>query len=217
MNWRYWRQIPWIDTRARFVASVPRGGTLLDLGSSDGQTLRHFAELRPDITLHAADLAGTPTAYPPGTDFRRADFERDRLPWSDSSFDAITCMHVIEHLHDATHILGEAARVLKPGGRIYIETPHPKSVETPSAHGAAAGKITMNFFDDPTHIAPVSTDILTAKAREAGLDPRRAGTSRNLIFAAAYPLFASARVTSRKRFIAQLHWMGWSSYLIASR
>jgi hypothetical protein len=28
---------------------------------------------------------------------------------------------------------------------------------------------------------------------------------------------AAARLTTRKRFIAKLHWMGWSSYVIAYR
>ena len=44
MNWNCLRPLPWLDTRARFVAQSPRSGTLLDLGSSDGETLGHIAE-----------------------------------------------------------------------------------------------------------------------------------------------------------------------------
>ena len=55
MNWALLRQFPWLDTRAQFVAAAPRAGALLDLGSSDGETLRHIAELRPDLRLYAAD------------------------------------------------------------------------------------------------------------------------------------------------------------------
>ena len=94
MNWAYLRRFPWLDTRARFVARTPQGGALLDLGSSDGETLRHFAELRPDLRLFASDVAGQPDQYPPGCQFHRADLERDRLPWEDQSMDAITCMHL---------------------------------------------------------------------------------------------------------------------------
>jgi ubiquinone/menaquinone biosynthesis C-methylase UbiE len=217
MKWNYLRWAPWIDTRALFVSSVPPGGALLDLGSSDGSTLRHFAELRPDIRFSASDLAGSPENYPGGTEFKRANFETDRLPWDDSSFDAVTCMHVVEHLQDSAHILAEAARVLRPSGRLYVETPHPKSVNIPSASGASAGHVTLNFFDDDTHVAPVPTEVIADQARNAGLTPVATGTSRNLIFAGAYPIFAALRSNSRKRFVAQLHWMGWSSYVVASR
>jgi hypothetical protein len=105
---------------ARFVASVPQHGAPMDMGSSDGQTLRHFAELRPDIAFHSSDLAGSPADYPHGTEFQRADFETDPLPWPDARFDAITCMH---------------------------------------------GLMTMNFFDDPTHIQPVPVESLERMAR----------------------------------------------------
>jgi hypothetical protein len=60
MNWARLRYASWLDTRAGFVAATPRGGSLLDLGSSDGETLGHFAELRPDLKFFATDLAGRP-------------------------------------------------------------------------------------------------------------------------------------------------------------
>jgi hypothetical protein len=63
MNWSSWRRIPWIDTRAKFVAGLEQGGSLLDLGSSDGGTLRHFNELRPDLRLASSDIAA-PTSIP---------------------------------------------------------------------------------------------------------------------------------------------------------
>ena len=49
MNWAWIKHCPWLDTRARFVAAAPAAGTLLYLGSSDGETLGHMAELRPDL------------------------------------------------------------------------------------------------------------------------------------------------------------------------
>ena len=217
MNWRYWRRIPWIDTRAKFVAYLPERGRLLDLGSSNGQTLRHFAELRPDLALAASDLAGSPENYPVHTEFKRADFESERLPWPDTEFDGITCMHVVEHLRDTSNLIAEVARLLKPGGRIYVETPHPKSLMTKSAWGKGAGTVTMNFFDDPTHVRPVSIEELSDQVTNAGLEVLDRGVSRNLLFSAVYPFYVAARATSRKRFVAQLHWMGWSAYIVARR
>lgn len=210
------RRTPWLDTRARFVAGTPPGGSLLDLGSSDGETLRHFAELRPDLRLFAVDIAGTPESYPCGCQFVRADLERDRLPWSDATMDAITCLHLVEHLEDPRHVCQEAARLLKPGGRIYFETPHPKTVTYTSPRGPAADSFTLNFYDDPTHVRPVSIGALAKHCRRHALTPVASGTSRNWLFAAAWLLYAWGP-PGRKRFTARAHWLGWSAYLIARK
>lgn len=216
MHWHWLRPFPWLDTRARFVARTPPGGALLDLGSSDGETLGHIAELRPDLRLFACDLAGRPERYPARCQFHQADLERDRLPWPAGSMDAITCMHLVEHLRDLSLLLREAARLLQPGGRIYLETPHPKSLTLSSPRGAAAGTFTLNFFDDPTHVRPVPVGLLAQRVREVGLEVRASGISRNWLFAAAYPCFALLPA-SRQKFTARVHWLGWSAYLVAAR
>jgi SAM-dependent methyltransferase len=216
MNWSSIRSIPWIDTRARFVSQTPQAGTLLDLGSSDGQTLRHMAELRPDLRLFAVDISGAPGAYPAGCQFHRANLETDRLPWADGSMDAITCMHLVEHLHDLDLLLNETARLLKPGGRAYFETPHPKSLTMASPKGAAAGTFTMNFYDDPTHVRPVAIGALAQQVRRAGLSVESSGISRNWLFAAAYPFFFFTPDSPRK-FTSRVHWLGWSACLIARK
>jgi SAM-dependent methyltransferase len=214
MNWAWLRHSPWLDTRARFVAATPVAGALLDLGSSDGETLGHIAELRPDLRLFAADKAGHPEKYPAGCQFQRVDLERDKLPWPDHSMDSITCMHLIEHLNDLSMLLAETARLLKPGGRIYFETPHPKSLLLSSPRGAAAGTFTLNFFDDRTHVRPVTAGALAQQARDAGLKVVTSGISRNWLFAAAYPVFVFLP-PSRKKYTTQTHWLGWSAYLVA--
>jgi len=216
VNWAHLRRFPWLDTRARFVAGLPAGAALLDLGSSDGETLRHIAELRPDLRLFAVDLAGAPEAYPAGCDFQRADLERERLRWPDASMDAITCMHLVEHVRDSTLLEREIARLLKPGGAVYFETPHPKTLTLSSPRGRAAGTFTMNFWDDPTHVRPVAIGGLAQRLRDAGLDVVGSGISRNWLLAAAWPVFFF-RGPSRQRFTAKIHWLGWSAYLIARR
>jgi len=212
MNWKLLRPCPWLDTRARFVASVPRHSTLLDLGSSNGETLRHLAELRSDLRLCAADISGQPQNYPTNCEFRRADFATDRLPWPDATMEAVTCMHVVEHLPDSAHLMSEISRVLKSGGAVYFETPHSKTTTLPSL----AGSFTMNFYDDPTHIRPVPIESLASLAVECGLIPTQRGISRNWLFASAYPLFACLP-PSRKKFTARVHWLGWSAYLVARK
>ncbi len=195
------------------MAATPRGGTLLDLGSSDGETLGHIAELRPDLKLRAADKFGQPEKYPARCEFHRVDFDTDRFPWPDGSMDSITCMHVIEHLQQLDNLLSETARLLKPGGRAYFETPHEKTLHLPSAKG----QFTLNFFDDSTHVNVVKMDDLAARlARLGGLSVVSTGISRQLLFAAAYPFFYLLP-PSHQRFTAQVHWLGWSAFLVARK
>ena len=212
MNWHLLRKCAWIDTRAQFVSQTPAGGRLLDIGASDGETLNHFAELRPDLDFCATDIAGSPENYPVGTEFHRGDLEKETLPWPANFFDAVTCMHVVEHLRDHALLFSEVSRVLKPEGRIYFETPHPKTLKLPSAKG----KFTLNFFDDPTHIEIVTVERLAELSSASGLRVVRRGVSRNLLFAGAYP-FYFFRAPSRQRFTALTHWLGWSAFLIAQK
>lgn len=216
MNWTYLRHCPWMDTRAGFVARVPRAGSLLDLGSSDGATLGHMAELRPDLKLFASDIAGQPEQYPAGCEFQRADFERDVLRWPDRSMDAITCMQLLEHLRDITHVVEQIGRLLRPGGRVFFETPHPKTLALSSPPRKAAGTFTLNFYDDPSHTRVVSMGGLAALVRQLGLEVQATGISRNWLFAASHPFFRFLP-PSRQKFTAYVHWLGWSAFLVARR
>jgi len=216
MNWKHLRHLSWLDTRARFVNHTPPGGSLLYIGSSEGETLGHFPELRPDLKLFATDIAGSPEKYPPGCVFHRGDIQKDQLPWPASSLDSIACIHLVEHLTSLDFLFAETARLLKPGGRIYIETPHLKTVVLPSLPGAWAGTFPMSFYDDLTHTKPVATGVLAHAARQAGLKIIANGTSRNWLFAMSYPFFLLTP-PSKQKYTAKLHWIGWSAYLIAER
>ena len=216
MHWKWFKHIPWIDTRARFLSSTPIHGALLDIGSSDGETLRHFHEMRPDLDYFATDIEGQPAAYPKGCRFHRGDLNHEPLPWEDQSIDAISCMHLVEHLERLEPLIAQSYRVLKPGGRLYIETPHPKTLSLGSARGAAVGTFTMNFWDDLSHTRIVSMGALAQLCRRQGFEVKDSGTSRNLFFAALWPFFMFLP-PSRQRCTARIHWLGWSAYLVARK
>jgi SAM-dependent methyltransferase len=57
-------------------------------------------------------------------------------PFADSSFDHIHCSHVIEHVADVIGTMEEFHRILKPGGTVFIATPHYTD---------------FSSFTDPTH------------------------------------------------------------------
>jgi ubiquinone/menaquinone biosynthesis C-methylase UbiE len=52
------------------------------------------------------------------------DLNKFPYPIADNSFDEIYAKHIIEHLNDPVGFMKEMARVLKPGGTIFVETPH---------------------------------------------------------------------------------------------
>ena len=52
------------------------------------------------------------------------DLDRFPYPFADGSFDGLRAIHVIEHLTDVIRTMEEFHRLVKPGGRVRIETPH---------------------------------------------------------------------------------------------
>lgn len=52
------------------------------------------------------------------------DLDHIPYPFANNSFDSLRAIHVIEHLSDVIRAMEEFHRLVRPGGRIRIETPH---------------------------------------------------------------------------------------------
>jgi SAM-dependent methyltransferase len=52
------------------------------------------------------------------------DLDRFPYPFRENSFDEIRAVHVIEHVADVMRTMEEFHRLLRPGGTVYIATPH---------------------------------------------------------------------------------------------
>ena len=50
--------------------------------------------------------------------------DEEPLPFPDAAFDAITCLDLIEHVFEPRVLVAEIARVLAPGGSLYIAFPN---------------------------------------------------------------------------------------------
>ena len=46
------------------------------------------------------------------------------LPLAGNSFDSVFCSQVLEHVPDPHSVLGEFARILRPGGKLLLSVPH---------------------------------------------------------------------------------------------
>lgn len=52
------------------------------------------------------------------------DLDRFPYPFRDNSFDRLEAVHVIEHVSDVIRTMEEFHRLVRPGGRIRVVTPH---------------------------------------------------------------------------------------------
>lgn len=52
------------------------------------------------------------------------DLDRRFYPFRDSTFDEARAIHVVEHVADVIAFIEELHRVVRPGGRIIVVTPH---------------------------------------------------------------------------------------------
>jgi SAM-dependent methyltransferase len=52
------------------------------------------------------------------------DLNKFPYPIKDNTFEEIYAKHIIEHLNDPIGFMREMCRILKPGGTIFVETPH---------------------------------------------------------------------------------------------
>jgi SAM-dependent methyltransferase len=101
----------------------------------------------------------------------RADVAADiaELPFADDSFEAILCIHVLEHVADDRAAMRELRRVLRAGGWAVIQVPilRDATVEDPDEHDPAER---LRRFGQDDHVRVYGEDFFD-RLREAGLAP----------------------------------------------
>jgi 2-polyprenyl-6-hydroxyphenyl methylase/3-demethylubiquinone-9 3-methyltransferase len=114
------------DVLARRPGAGVTGSRMLDIGSGGGFLAEAFAVLGCQVTgidpspvsvaaarAHAAGQ-GLRVGYLVGAG--------EALPFPDAAFDVACCCDVLEHVADVDRVIGETARVLKPGGLYLFDT-----------------------------------------------------------------------------------------------
>jgi SAM-dependent methyltransferase len=117
---------PFLQTRldeivARF-ATARRSGRLLDVGFGGGELLD--AARRAGWSAFGVELAegAVESARRRGVDAFHGTLHEAR--YEPLSFDVVVASELIEHILDVDPLLGEIRRVLRPGGLLWITTPH---------------------------------------------------------------------------------------------
>ncbi len=97
-------------------------GPLLDLGCSLGYTLQAASDL--GLAATGVDISEHAVTFCRERGFRAELGTIDKLPFPDAAFQLVIVKHVLEHTAKPREALREIARVLKPGGGLFLAVPH---------------------------------------------------------------------------------------------
>jgi len=148
--------------------SLEKDSKVLDVGCGKGELLARMHNLRPELELTGVDITDAPLV---DSEIKRITANALALPFPDNSFNLVVCRHVIEHIPDSSKLFSELARVVKKGGKLYIECPDVRSTRT---------RLATNFYDDPTHVRPYTQTALKRLADEYGIQTICSGRWRNM-------------------------------------
>lgn len=90
------------------AAQIPKGVSVLDIGSGDGSIAGRIKELRPDISIQGVEFL-----IRPGCKIECRSFDGLTLPYPDASFDVCLFVDVLHHTEDPAILLREAVRVTR--------------------------------------------------------------------------------------------------------
>ncbi len=93
------------------------------------------------------------------------------MMFESNSFDAIICIHVLEHVDDDKSAIGELYRVLKPGGWALISVPIDFRRDTYEDPSIVSPEDRQKHFGEPQHVRFYGRDF-GDRLRAAGFEVR---------------------------------------------
>ena len=123
------------------LSSLPAGYKILDAGAGELKNRKHCAHLdyvSQDFCFYEGRRGGAPAE---GLQIRSWDTsdidivsDITAIPAPNSSFDAILCSEVLEHIPEPSHALDEFARLLRVGGKLILTSPFTSNVHMAPYH-----------------------------------------------------------------------------------
>jgi SAM-dependent methyltransferase len=120
------------------IAGLPSSGAMLDVGCGSGQTMAWFQEMHPGWSTCGIDVAPEGVEAAAGAGLNAIVGSGLDLPFEPDSYDLVITLDVLQHLPlpdgDET-CLREIARVLRPGGWLFIRTnsqAFPRTLDDPA-------------------------------------------------------------------------------------
>ena len=108
---------------------LPEDAKILEVGCGPGYLWKENAHRIPagwrvtlsDLSAGMVDAAWRNLVVT-GRTFQFKEIDAETIPFDDESFDAVIANHMLYHVPDRPQAIGEIARVLKPGGRLFATT-----------------------------------------------------------------------------------------------
>ena len=97
---------------------------VLDIGCSAGLVADEIASRARSVVGVDVDVDSLTHAIRNTGRARFVAASGEQLPFGDARFDAVVCNHVYEHVTDASLLVREIHRVLRPGGACYFAAGH---------------------------------------------------------------------------------------------
>lgn len=174
------------DAECRHLPRPPiDGGALLDVGCGNGQFLAVAREMGWNAEGIDFDEQAVRAARANGLEVRHGGIEL--LQGVRERYDVITLSHVIEHVHDPLDLLVRIHLLLKPGGRLWLETPNLESV----GHGLYGPH--WRGLEPPRHLVLFTSTSLRSVLRRAGFSH----ISQKFRGLALYSVFAASEAIER--------------------
>jgi SAM-dependent methyltransferase len=148
-----------VETDLRLIGSrTGRDARLLDIGA--GRAVFVQSARRVGLDAYALDLQVEASVLWGKEGVRGVIGDGARAPFLASSFDVVRMKEVLEHVEDPLGFVREGKRLLRTGGYLVAHVPTPWSQFYPVA----------NFWDDYTHVRPISRYGLQRLFDDAGME-----------------------------------------------
>ncbi len=114
------------ESRMRELGRPAGESRLLDVGCGNGDFMMLAESAGWACTGIEPDANSAKLAKGRGLEVRNSTLEASELPGG--YFDVVTISHVLEHVHDVREASLELNRLLKPGGKLWLQVPNIESI-----------------------------------------------------------------------------------------